>query len=102
MAMSSGSVTIAGDGSATGSGAAKAVYDVMVSKMGGSLPMQQQARRQVADMAEAIAAVIDYIKTNGEVTTVVSTGDAALQTVGGVDTQGPTANRTLSQKGTIG
>lgn len=102
MAMSAGSVTIDEDGEATGSGAAKAVYDVMVSKMGDALPMQQAARRQVADIAEAVAALIDYIMTNGEVTTTITTDDAGLQRVSGNDTQAPSGTKTLSAKGTIG
>lgn len=102
MAMVKGSVTIAGDGSATGNGAAKAIYDAMVSKMGSSLPMVQAARRQVADVAEAISELVDYIKANGEVTTTIGAGDAGLQRVSGNDTQGPSGTKTLGTKGTIG
>ncbi len=102
MAMTKGSITIDGSGGATGSGAAKVIYDAMVAKMGASLPMAQAPRRQVADVAESIAELVDYIKTNGEVTTTIGTGDAGLQQVASVDTQGPSGTKTLGAKGTIG
>ncbi len=109
MAMSKGSVTIAGDGTASGSGAAKALYDVLVTKyptIEAGAP-GVPAKQRIADICISVAELIDYIKDNGEVTTKVGTSDNNLQRTPdpndpNTNTTAPSATRTLAIKGTIG
>lgn len=105
MAMSKGSVSIDASGVATGSGATKALYDVYIAKLASLIPAGAAgapAKVQIADLCDTVATLVDYIKTNGEVTVVVNATDAGLQRVGGVDTLAPATDKTLGTKGSIG
>ncbi len=105
MAIEKGSVSIDGAGDATGSGAAKLLYDAYIVLLGGVLPTGPQgaaAKQQVADLCSVVAELVDYLKSNAEVTVTVATGDTGLQTVGGIPTDAPASDQTLQTKGSIG
>lgn len=76
MAMTVGSVTISAAGVATGDGATKDVYDVLEAGVnfatftGTNL---QEAKEALAVQARAIASIIQHIKDNAEVSTIVAT-----------------------------
>ena len=82
MAMTQGSVTVDATGTATGTGAAKEVFDVLDATIDyGPLTGTdlQSARQRTADLANAISAIIPHIVTNGKA--VVSTSDTGLQRI---------------------
>ncbi|TDI91266.1 MAG: hypothetical protein E2O75_04990 [Chloroflexi bacterium] len=73
MAMTPGSVSIDGAGTASGSGYAKEVYDVLEAGtdfQGIIPPALVTAKRQLADLANACASLISHVVTNSTVTTV--------------------------------
>jgi hypothetical protein len=76
MAMTKGSVTInPTTGAATGTGAAFDIFtelDSAQNYQGITGTVLAAARKQVADLASAIAVIITYIKTNAVVTTTVT------------------------------
>jgi hypothetical protein len=80
MAMNKGTITINADGSASGSGLAKELYDVHLPKVnfGGLVGAATvPAKQQIADLLMTISEVVTHIVTNGKA--VVSTSDAGLQ-----------------------
>ena len=82
MAMIQGDVTIAADGSASGTGAAKEVFDSLDATIDyGPLTGTelQTARTQTANLAKAISVIIPHITTNGKAT--ITTSDSGLQTI---------------------
>ena len=72
MSMSKGSVTINSEtGEASGSGAAKALFDELDAKtdyQGSTGAVLAAARQRVATLCESFAEIIDYIKDNAEIT----------------------------------
>ena len=80
MAMTQGNVTVDATGTASGSGAAKEVFDSLDSTVdygtvtGTEL---QSARQKVADLANAISEIIPHIVTNAKAT--ITTSDSGLQ-----------------------
>jgi hypothetical protein len=71
MAMTSGSVTIANDGTVSGAGAARTMFDAYTatqSTLLGTLTTAQKVGvyRSMADLINSVALMIDYIKTNGK------------------------------------
>lgn len=83
MAMIAGSVTInPTTGTATGTGAANAIFTALSAAqdfgtLASSNPVAYAAARaQLADIANAVAALVDYIKLNAVVTTTVASGIA--------------------------
>jgi hypothetical protein len=99
MSMSKGSVTIDPDtGAASGSGCAKAIFDVLDSKQDyQSLTGEQlaDAKQLVADLCESIAEVVDYVINNAEVEITISTSTGGLQTSAA---QGDPSDPPASQK----
>jgi len=82
MAMTEGSVTVDATGTASGSGAAKEVFDALDATIDyGTLTGTdlQGARQRTADLANAIAKIIPHITTNGQA--VVSTSSTGLQRI---------------------
>lgn len=82
MAMNKGSVTIAGNGSASGSGLAKELYDAHLPKVdfsGLTGAATVPAKEQLADLMETISEVVTHIVTNGKA--VIDTGDTGLQRI---------------------
>lgn len=95
MAMDKGSVTIAGDGSASGSGLAKEFYDAHLPKVdfGGLTGADTvNAKQAMADLFETVAEVVTHIQTNAEVAT---TGTASNVSAGG-DTANTSSSGTVS------
>lgn len=88
--MLGGTVVVAPNGSATGTGLAKDLYDVLVAKLGvtpAEVPANvPAAQSQLADVAEALGqAVVAYIVAHGVVTIpagvpVTTSGSATTQT----------------------
>lgn len=104
MAMTKGSVSIDGSGAVSGNGLARELFDDYIAKIDGIQDgaAGAGAKQQIADLCNSLSSVfVDHIVTNAQVTVVITTDDSALQRAGGVDTQEPSANRTLSQKGTV-
>ncbi|MCP4674338.1 MAG: hypothetical protein GY854_02235 [Deltaproteobacteria bacterium] len=96
MPMSKGSVTIdPATGAASGAGAAKEIFDAMEAAQdfgavsGAALAT---AKQQLADIACAVAVIIDHIKMNATVSTNVST--TTVGTANGV-TPGPASVPTV-------
>ena len=82
MAMTEGSVSIDATGAATGTGAAKEVFDALDATIDyGTLTGTdlQGAKQRTADLCNAIAKIIPHITTNGEA--IVSTSDTGLQRI---------------------
>jgi hypothetical protein len=80
MAMSKGTITIAADGSASGSGLAKELYDVHLPKVdfgGLTGAATVTAKRQIADLLTTVSEVVTHIVANGKA--VVDVADAGLQ-----------------------
>lgn len=74
MPMIAGSVSIAPDGTATGTGYAKAVYDELAAAtdfQGSTPPGLVVAKEQLATIANAVSSLITHVQT----TAVVSTTD---------------------------
>lgn len=92
MAMEAGTVSISGAGIASGTGAAKFLYDELIQDYSNPLLAQKQ---QVASFCNRIAKIITYIENNAQVTTTISTSAGGLQRVGGVDTDPPGTQKTL-------
>lgn len=101
MAMTRGSVTInPTTGSASGTGVAKEifdVYDATIDYQGLTGTNLAQARKQIADLCNSVAYVIDHIKTNAVVDTDIQVGSLA----NGVTAGGATANVTGTTLGTV-
>jgi hypothetical protein len=103
MAMDKGSITINGDGSATGSGLAKELYDVHLPKVDFGVLVGAEtvtAKQQLADLFETISEVVTHITTNGKA--VIDTGDSGLQRIPATpvseddDCKAPGAKKTLA------
>lgn len=80
MAMDKGSIMIAADGSASGSGLAKELYDAHLPKVdfgGLTGAATVNAKQGMADLFETISEVVTHIVTNGKA--VVDVADAGLQ-----------------------
>lgn len=114
MALQVGSVTVDNSGNVTGSGLTKRIVDAFLAMPDlATLLSSASASSKVtivkgcAGVAGAIAAaVVAEIQANAEVTVVVSTSDAGLQTlpnpvVAGAATTAPGVNKTLNTKGTV-
>jgi hypothetical protein len=109
MALNAGSVSIASDGTASGTGLAREIYDDYLPKVAG-VPAGAQgaaAKHQLADLCNSFASkTIAHIVANAEVTTTIAAGDAALQRTpnpnnANTDTQGPSGTKTLANKGSV-
>lgn len=98
MALSAGTVTVADDGTASGGGLARAIYDAQIAAFSSyfpSAPIGQ--KRGFASFCNATAsAIVSYLTANAAITVTVHTTDSGLQQVALVDTSGPATNKTLS------
>lgn len=108
MALTAGTVSIANDGTVTGTGLAKAIGDAfrgMVAAVPGSGSQSFGAISSpgtVALINGIAAALVNYITANAEVTVTIHTTDAGLQTSSGSGspTTGPAADKVII--GTVG
>lgn len=98
MAMTAGSVTVADNGSASGTGFAKAIYDELIkmpADFGDPAPMSVAGKRGQASFANRLAtALVGYMTANAEAK--ISTTDAGLQrdnTGGNPATLAPVADK---------
>jgi hypothetical protein len=81
MAMNKGIVTVnPSSGEATGAGAAKEVFDALdatIDYQGVTGAPLGTARKQLADIANAVAVLIDHIKNNASVGVSIDIGSTA-------------------------
>lgn len=99
MAMTTGSVVVANNGSEVKSGAAEAIYDVLVVQAAADFapdplpsgPDGAKIRQGLAKLANAVAAIVPYIQANAELTVSTDVSDAGMQrsTSIGTDTAAP-------------
>lgn len=102
MALTVGTCAVATDKAVSGSGLARTIAEAYIAHMFTVPVLAPKARTAIAGFCQAVATgVISHITANAEVTTVITTADVSLQRVTLVNTQGPSADRTLAQKGTI-
>lgn len=84
MSLLAGTVSVAPDGTVTGSGYAMAVYDQLelgTAFLGTPLAGEVAAKKQLAAVCNAAGALMDYIVTNAVVTTT-DTGTAPIAWTG--------------------
>lgn len=105
MAMTRGTVSVAGDATVTKSGFAGSLYDELWAQYTSALVAASQpiptdvgvlvaVRRGLAAAANANSLIVAYIQANGQAT--ITTSQSGLQRVAGVDTQAPSADKFLA------
>lgn len=114
MALAKGSITVDGNGDASGSGLSKRILDgflgggalaALVADLTGS--RKAEVVQGMADLAQAISdGVVDELVANGEVTITIDTSDAGLQRlpvsiVASEPTVAPSGDVELTNKGSI-
>jgi len=120
MALQIGTVTVDQDANASGGGLTRAMYDHVVADNDYSqIPLQdtdgegqtiyprQDALQSLANFLHSLSSgLVEYVTANAEVTVKIDPADAGLQQTPdpndpATPTDGPGAEKTLAQKGTV-
>lgn len=100
MAMTTGTVAVAQDGSVVKSGAAEAAYDSLVASFGGDIPTGPDGaavKINLGKIAEAIAATITYIQANAQLRVFAADDSLQKSTSVGVLTAAPDADQIFGE-----
>lgn len=98
MAMTAGSVSIASDGTVTGTGFAKAFWDDYTPKLALPVNTPLASLHGIADLVNSIATVIGYVQANAQ--GKIASTDAGLQRTpsggAGTPTDGPSTDKFIA------
>jgi hypothetical protein len=100
MALNAGSISVDGFGNATGTGLAIDMFNDALASL--TSDTRKQIAAQIAPFFNGLAtAIVSHIVANAAVTVTIHTTDSGLQRltatfVPNADTQGPSADKTLS------